>query len=129
MYRTCSICGRIHKYNEQCKRKSYPVRDSEADKLRAKNIWHEKSKAVRSHYLFCLVCYDQYKCFNYDHLQVHHIVPLKDDPSRLLDDDNLIPLCGSCHNKAEKKEFSSEYLLNLVARYKDNPPAFEGVEI
>ena len=31
-------------------------------------------------------------------LEVHHIVELKDDPSKCLDDDNLITLCHHCHD-------------------------------
>lgn len=29
---------------------------------------------------------------------VHHIVEMKDDPSRMLDDDNLVSLCHDCHD-------------------------------
>lgn len=41
-------------------------------------------------------------CGAVEHLQVHHVVPVHVDPSRELDDDNLISLCeppgpGGCH--------------------------------
>lgn len=29
---------------------------------------------------------------------VHHIVELKDDPTKMLDDNNLISLCRECHD-------------------------------
>ncbi|WP_440894962.1 HNH endonuclease [Amphibacillus sp. Q70] len=29
---------------------------------------------------------------------VHHIIHLKDDPSKALDEDNLISVCFTCHN-------------------------------
>nr|WP_275591513.1 HNH endonuclease signature motif containing protein [Mammaliicoccus sp. A-M4] len=35
---------------------------------------------------------------------VDHIIELKDDWSKRLDKDNLIPLCHSCHNKKTKEE-------------------------
>lgn len=36
-----------------------------------------------------------------DKLSVHHIVPLSEDFSRRLDDDNLITLCDRCHREVE----------------------------
>lgn len=36
--------------------------------------------------------------------QVHHIVPVEDDPSRIYDLDNLISLCTKCHNKAHPEK-------------------------
>ncbi|WP_245251752.1 HNH endonuclease signature motif containing protein [Virgibacillus litoralis] len=37
---------------------------------------------------------------------VHHVVHLRDDPSKALDMDNLVSVCASCHNKLhpEKRE-------------------------
>jgi len=131
MWKTCSVCGKIHKYNEKCKKRVSKRRQSEADDLRAKNKWHEKSKQVRDHFLFCLMCYDKDRRFVYNNLEVHHIVPLAEDPSGLLDDSNLCPLCPSCHKKADalNSEYSRDYLRQLVARYQSNPPRFEGAEI
>jgi len=31
--------------------------------------------------------------------ELHHIVKVKDDPSRRLDASNVLPLCQSCHSK------------------------------
>jgi hypothetical protein len=36
-------------------------------------------------------------CGTKKHLQVHHIVPFGVDPSKELDENNLITLCRSCH--------------------------------
>lgn len=93
------------------------------------NDWKEKKEAilVRDNYC-CQRCLGKWKgkgdqikkprliTSNDTRLEVHHIVELKDDPSKCLDDDNLITLCHHCHdvqhnrvtkwfnkNKAKKK--------------------------
>lgn len=47
-------------------------------------------------------------------LQVHHKKHLKDYPLLALDDDNLITLCGTCHNELhpEKLKHKEKVLLN-----------------
>lgn len=47
--------------------------------------------------------------------EVHHIIHLKDDFSRRLDNDNLITLCKACHNlehpeKLKKNKKYKEYV-------------------
>ena len=130
MFKTCSVCGKIHSYNSVCCKRRTKRKQTEADELRAKNKWHEKSRQVREHFLCCLVCYDKKKIFVFKDLDVHHIVPLAEDPSGLLDDSNLCPLCRACHQKADAQnsEYTREYLRELVARYQDNPPVFEGFQ-
>jgi 5-methylcytosine-specific restriction endonuclease McrA len=34
-------------------------------------------------------------------LEVHHVVPLEVDPSKAFIEDNLVPLCRSCHASAD----------------------------
>ena len=36
--------------------------------------------------------------------QTHHVVSLADDPSRAVDEDNLMPLCAECHEEIERRK-------------------------
>jgi len=59
---------------------------------------------------------------------VHHIIHLRDDPSREFDEDNLISVCSSCHNKLHpekggkpKKKISKKI---KVIKANQNPEIF-----
>ncbi len=60
---------------------------------------------------------------------VHHIIHLKDDPSRALDEDNLISVCFDCHNefhpekgfgKKKKKKISNKIKVFEVNQNPEN---------
>lgn len=113
MYKSCSRCGSIHSYNYKCNLgKVY--RGGQERKLRRLSAWKYKSLEIRekANYL-CQVCKDQ-GVYTYDNLEVHHINKVKDNPSLLLDDYNLIALCVEHHKLADKGEIDKNYLLNLV---------------
>lgn len=113
MYKSCSRCGSIHPYNYKCNLgKVY--RGGQERKLRRLSAWKYKSLEIRekANYL-CQVCKDQ-GVYTYDNLEVHHINKVKDNPSLLLDDYNLIALCVKHHKLADKGEIDKNYLLNLV---------------
>lgn len=66
-------------------------------------VWKSTRKSVMLEYDYlCQECLRQgyYQQANV----VDHIIELKDDWSKRLDKDNLIPLCHSCHNKKTKEE-------------------------
>jgi hypothetical protein len=50
----------------------------------------------------------------YTGLEVHHIEKLRENVDGLLDDDNLICLCGKHHKQADKGLIDKEYLKELV---------------
>lgn len=118
-YVTCPYCGvvkRGHKCINKPKRKE---KDTKERKFRNTKGWAKKSKEIRERdkYL-CQVClsgtYDTFYQVNYKDLEVHHIVPLKEDYNKRLDNDNLITLCKFHHKMAEKGEISREELKNLI---------------
>ena len=115
MLKSCSKCGKIHNTNEKCnvvyKRK---YKRTEADKLRNTTMWHKKSKEIRedSNYL-CAVCKEM-GIYNYNNIEVHHIIKLNQDINKLLENDNLITLCQAHHKSADKGEISIEYLQSLA---------------
>ena len=63
----------------------------------------------------CEVCRQQ-GVYTYSGLEVHHIVPVREDTDRLLDDDNLICLCTAHHKAADRGEISREALIDIVKR-------------
>lgn len=117
MYKSCQRCGRIHSANYTCKvgvkKRSYNYYYEES-KLRNTTAWVYKAREMkeRASYL-CEVCRDE-GIYNYEDLEVHHIVKLQDDPTKLLDDDNLITLCISHHKLADAGMIDKGYLLKLV---------------
>ena len=115
--KACSICGKIHDANIRCKR---AVRaDAQAHSLRQTNKWHSKSLDIRerSHWL-CAVCLDE-GIINHESLEVHHIEKLRDNPSGLLDDENLICLCTTHHKLADENQIDADYLRKLAQKRDD----------
>lgn len=118
MLKTCGVCGQIHDFDKVCKRQ-YKKKDTEANKFRKTNKWAVKSKSIkaRDKYL-CQVCitgkYSTSYRYTYNDLEVHHIVPIKEDYSKRLDSENLITLCRMHHEMAEKGEISREELKELI---------------
>ena len=121
MYRSCSVCGRIHPEDKMCKR-SYKQNTIES-KFRNNNDWIKKRNQIkkRDKYL-CQLCLKD-NVYTYDNLQVHHIIPIAKDYNKKLDSDNLITLCRMHHEQAEKGIITKEELYELleVPRRVGNP--------
>ena len=85
--------------------------------LRRRTSWTNKSREIRERSLYlCAVCKDQGNANADDDIEVHHIVKLRDDPSGLLDDDNLVCLCTYHHKQADRGELSVDYLRELAQK-------------
>ena len=82
-------------------------RDKEAKRFYNSAAWKKCRELVlkRDNYL-CVECLKAKKISPAD--MVHHIEELKDQPSKALDEDNLVSLCNPCHNQehglVKKKE-------------------------
>ena len=123
MLKTCSICGVVSEEHicpyKKSRKKSG---DRASDKFRKTKQWTKKSLEIRTRdrYL-CRVCeanlYNTITQFNFDKLEVHHIVPLAEDYDKRLENDNLITLCHYHHKLAEAGQIPREELQNLI------PPA------
>lgn len=121
MYKSCSRCGRIHDTKYKCDinkpKFDYTRYGSQAErKMRNSAAWANKSKEIRAaaQYL-CEVCRDKGE-FTYDHLEVHHIIKLRNDKDGLLDNTNLICLCQKHHKQADKGRLEVSYLKNLALK-------------
>lgn len=119
-YITCSRCGIVPR-GHICPYKHYKKRDkdSKADRFRKSALWTRKSLEIRQRdkYL-CKVCinnlYNTINTYNYDKLEVHHIVPINEDYNKRLDNDNLITLCNYHHKMADKGMIPRGELFELV---------------
>ena len=119
-YVTCSKCGVVPR-GHRCPHKTYRKKDkdSKADKFRATKAWTNKSVEIRQRdrYL-CKACeanlYNTVRQFNYDKLEVHHIISISEDYNKRLDNDNLITLCNYHHKMAEAGQIPKETLQSLI---------------
>lgn len=119
--KSCKYCGRIHKKDFICpmKPKSNKYKTSEADKFRWTKAWQRKREEVKRRDKFlCQICirklYNTIKKYNYNDLEVHHIVPIKEDYELRLEDSNLITVCEYHHELAEQGTIPREELLDIV---------------
>ena len=118
MLKACTYCGRIPAKDFDCGKKPkrqprYQHDSSEAG--RYSRAFTEKSQQVKadSHYL-CAVCLDEGK-LNWQELETHHIIKLRERPDLLTDDGNLICLCRRHHRMADDGELDPDYLRRLTA--------------
>jgi 5-methylcytosine-specific restriction endonuclease McrA len=115
MLKACSRCGKIHPYSYQCT-KGKVYRGGEERKLRSSYQWKKKSEDIRQKagYL-CEYCKTENR-YTYRNLEVHHIEKVREDPSLLLDDYNLICLCTECHKKADAGTLDADFLRELARK-------------
>ena len=115
MLRSCKYCGHIHEKKYNCGKK--PLRrnrDKKIDMFYNSGDWQRKRAKIRQRDLnLCQVCLSNYK-YTFHGLEVHHIVPLKEDFEQRCEDSNLITLCGHCHERAERLEINRETLHSLI---------------
>lgn len=122
MLKACSRCGRVHPYNYRCTHNKAKVSYNGGAEREARNswAWHKKSLEIRDKAQnLCEVCRDEGR-YVYNGLEVHHIVKVKDDASRLLDDYNLVCLCVPCHKKADRGEIEQGYLRELARKREES---------
>lgn len=113
VFKSCSVCGKIHDTRTIC-RAGRIYSGGDERKLRSTYKWTMKSQQIRedANHL-CEVCRDRGE-ISFDDLSVHHIVKVRDDKGLLLDDSNLICLCSCHHKQADNNELDKDYLLRLA---------------
>lgn len=115
MFRSCSACGKIHDVKFKCKQNKQRYKEIDNERhLRSSWKWTQKSLEIRekANWL-CEVCRD-IGIFTYDNLEVHHIVKVTEDETKLLDNSNLICLCQEHHKKADEGKIDKDYLQALA---------------
>lgn len=112
MLKSCKYCGKIHDRKIECRPKKEALKiyrekkDDVETRFRWTSAWKRKAEDIKKRDLYlCQVCkrelYDTEKRYNTEDLSVHHIVGLRQDYDKRLDDDNLITLCRRHHEMAD----------------------------
>lgn len=115
MLKACSRCGGLHPYGYKCY-KGQVKKSSKALELRGSYAWEKKSLEVREKACWlCEVCRNQ-GLYIYQGLEVHHIEPIKENPDKYLENNNLVCLCADCHRKAEAGEIGRAELYKLAVK-------------
>lgn len=139
MLRSCGYCGRIHNPREVCaqkmarQRRRYrqydPLTRTEEQRFRSSHAWTHKSLEIRERDNYCCqACIRGLKGtrrrLEYESVSVHHAVPLSEDFSRRLDNDNLITLCAVHHDMAERGEIKKSDIIAIIREQeqKISPP-------
>ena len=134
--RSCAYCGRNNERKYICPQKaaadtqraSRRKLHTEQDALRNTNAWKKKSRHIRErdNYM-CQACLNgigflEGRRITMNNLQVHHIIPLKEDRNRAFDSDNLITLCEQCHKRAEAGKIPRKKLWEIAEESEKIPP-------
>lgn len=119
MLKTCSKCGKLHDFNYQCHKNRSLRKSTQANSIRNTYRWNKKSLEIRDRDKnLCRCCladiYGTQYVYNYEQLEVHHIIPIEEDVSLAFVDDNLITLCIYHHKLADKGVIPRNILSKLV---------------
>lgn len=108
LYRKCSICHKKVEYKTKCKceeerekkwQRDYKEnrKDKTEQNFYNSKPWLKLKQSIDGKYNgMCLYClYEFSKVI--DRKANHHIVEIKEEWERRLDDTNIIPVCDSCH--------------------------------
>ena len=118
MLMACSRCGKIHPWGQCPKGKPERIykkkEPTEITRFRSSGPWQRKQKEIlqRDRYL-CKMCLAR-GILTVKNLSVHHIIPIREDPSLKLADDNLITLCGRDHAIVESDPGFRPVLMELA---------------
>lgn len=120
MKKLCVYCGRVHDSRLDCGHK--PKRhetDSRAQHIRNRYRWRRTREAVRERdNNICQLCLRNYKGalrpYEYEGLEIHHIIPIEEDENKAFDMQNLITLCKVHHEQAERGEITREILTEIA---------------
>ena len=125
MLRSCAYCGRVHDRSFDCPKKPKKEKAvNDITKFRGSSKWKRLREAIvcRDRCL-CCVCRSK-GIYKSDDLSVHHIVPLVIDFSLRTDPDNLITLCTTHHEEAERGDIPADVLRGLI-QAEDTPRGSE----
>ena len=120
MLKSCRYCGRVHDEHLICPPKQEALdkrarrargKDQENDHLRHTYRWQKiRDLVYHRDRCLCLCCLAELEGmtvkYNTEHLEVHHIIPLHEEPASAFDMENLITVCRIHHEACEHGEIS-----------------------
>lgn len=120
MLKSCKYCGMIHDRKMMCSKKTTRIKiETKANKFRNTSRWQKKREEIkeRDNYI-CQICfrnlYNTKKKINYESIEVHHIVPIEDDETLALENENLISLCTHHHKLADANKIPRGLLMGIA---------------
>lgn len=134
MLKSCRYCGKIHKSDFDCGMKpkfKFKKKVTLNDNFRWTKEWKDKRNEIRQRdNNLCQVCIrDMYRYgafkYNFNELSVHHCIPLEENYSKRLDDNNLITICATHHEMAESGKITRQEIqaiINEQQSKRDIPP-------
>lgn len=129
MLKSCSYCGRIHKQGDICQKKpkkqyknKRKCNDFELkyNQFLSSFAWQKAREEVKERDLYlCVMCVaegrlDGKRQYDPQILEVHHIIPVKEDWDLRLQKNNLITLCKKHHTDAEMGKIRREELRKKI---------------
>jgi 5-methylcytosine-specific restriction endonuclease McrA len=120
MKRSCKHCGTYHEVKFDCGRKpSRQKKLNAADKFRKTNAWRKKSLEIRQRdKSLCQVCirqlYNTTLQYNFETIEVHHIIKLEVDMSKKLDNEWLLSMCKYHHTMADDYQIPMDELHEIA---------------
>ena len=127
MLKACKYCLRIHDTSIDCGRKPQRKKQKRTtDNFRNTSKWQRKRQQVRTRDLnLCQICrrdlYGTIRTFNSENLSVHHNVPIEEDETRALDEENLLTMCSRHHDMAERGEIPRDEVQAIINE-QNSPP-------
>jgi 5-methylcytosine-specific restriction endonuclease McrA len=91
---TCSKCGVKERIKPKTNSKSGDERGYGRD-------WDQLSRRFRANHPLCMEC-EKAGRFTLAR-DVHHIVPIEQDPTRRMDVTNLMAVCRACHQRLDRE--------------------------
>lgn len=125
MLKSCFYCGRIHDDKCLCNDKKNSLFSSSSKKLtkaakfRSSYAWTKsRDSALKRDKYCCVLCNylndNNFRKFNSDCLEVHHIIPIIENYELRNNLNNLITVCRRHHEECEKGVFSKEFQKKLI---------------
>jgi len=120
MLKACPYCGKIHQTNYNCPHKPrYCKHNAQFVRFRNSKLWAAKRVEITQRDLhmcrLCAIGYDNQPVKYNNDISVHHIIPLAEDYSKRLDNNNLISLCAYHHELAECGKIPRAIQQNVIA--------------
>ncbi|BDR75770.1 HNH endonuclease [Clostridium tetani] len=128
IYTVCSNCCREIEQGSKCicgidkeryKRYNKYVRYSK-DNIKYTRFYNSVEWKRLSNYIrskcnnMCIMCLlEEDKISPVD--VVHHVIPIRMNFSKRLQESNLLPLCHNCHNKVDHEDITKEYVDKCVS--------------
>ena len=126
--KTCTYCRKIHDSSVKCggKKDYYRKKNGRYSKdkdyisfIKSKE-WRNKSVEIKILDSYCCLMCKSLGLTSPSYLEVHHILKVRNNFEKRLDNNNLITLCVFHHKQADANTISSSELYELINKYRIN---------